>query len=368
MDRISLQKPVKPNEEVKIKIKQQIVWKNALGLLLMHLIGLYGLHVSITFAKLLTWIYGFIVFIICGAGITIGAHRCFAHRSFKATFGLRCLLVAFFTMTGENSLYIWVRDHRQHHKYSDTDADPHNAKRGFFFSHCGWLMVRKHPEVIAKGKTLDLSDLEADPIIMFQKKYYYLLYGAINTFIVALPYLLWGESVRVSILGVFILRSVVVYNITWLVNSAAHLYGTRPYNGEIQPVESSTVSILTCGEGWHNFHHTFPSDYRASEYGHKHDLSSRVIQLMEKRGWAYNLKETPQHLVNKWVKKFGDGSHMLSCEWKEDSSDDAETQLSTKKVLNCREEIIRSDMRAYNNVVKATNENIAARRLNTSNT
>ncbi|KDR09768.1 hypothetical protein L798_00260, partial [Zootermopsis nevadensis] len=213
----------------------------------------------------------------------------------------------------QNSLYIWVRDHRQHHKYSDTDADPHNAKRGFFFSHCGWLMVRKHPEVIAKGKTLDLSDLEADPIIMFQKKYYYLLYGAINTFIVALPYLLWGESVRVSILGVFILRSVVVYNITWLVNSAAHLYGTRPYNGEIQPVESSTVSILTCGEGWHNFHHTFPSDYRASEYGHKHDLSSRVIQLMEKRGWAYNLKETPQHLVNKWVKKFGDGSHMLSC-------------------------------------------------------
>lgn len=139
------------------------------------------------------------------------------------------------------------------------------------------------------------------------------------------------------------------------------------YYSEIQPVESSTVSILTCGEGWHNFHHTFPSDYRASEYGHKHDLSSRVIQLMEKRGWAYNLKETPQHLVNKWVKKFGDGSHMLSCEWKEDSSDDAETQLSTNKVLNCREEIIRSDMRAYNNVVKATNENIAARRLNTSN-
>jgi stearoyl-CoA desaturase (delta-9 desaturase) len=67
-------------------------------------------------------------------------------------------------------LYIWVRDHRQHHKYTDTDADPHNATRGFFFSHCGWLMVRKHPDVIAKGKTIDLSDLEADPIVRFQKK------------------------------------------------------------------------------------------------------------------------------------------------------------------------------------------------------
>jgi len=70
----------------------------------------------------------------------------------------------------QNKLHIWVRDHRQHHKYSDTDADPHNSTRGFFFSHCGWLMMRKHPDVIAKGKTIDLSDLEADPIVKFQEK------------------------------------------------------------------------------------------------------------------------------------------------------------------------------------------------------
>jgi len=70
----------------------------------------------------------------------------------------------------QNKLHIWVRDHRQHHKYSDTDADPHNCTRGFFFSHCGWLMVRKHPDVIAKGKNIDLSDLEADPIVKFQEK------------------------------------------------------------------------------------------------------------------------------------------------------------------------------------------------------
>lgn len=70
----------------------------------------------------------------------------------------------------QNCLYVWVRDHRQHHKYSDTDADPHNANRGFFFSHVGWLMSRKHPKVIEFGKKIDMSDLEADPMIMFQKK------------------------------------------------------------------------------------------------------------------------------------------------------------------------------------------------------
>lgn len=68
-------------------------------------------------------------------------------------------------------MYVWVRDHRLHHKYSDTDADPHNAKRGFFFSHCGWLMMRKHPDVIVKGKTIDMSDLSNDPLIVFQRRY-----------------------------------------------------------------------------------------------------------------------------------------------------------------------------------------------------
>lgn len=68
-------------------------------------------------------------------------------------------------------MYVWVRDHRQHHKYSDTNGDPHNASRGFFFSHIGWLMVRKHPEVIEKGKKIDMTDLEKDPFVMFQKKW-----------------------------------------------------------------------------------------------------------------------------------------------------------------------------------------------------
>lgn len=70
----------------------------------------------------------------------------------------------------QDSALDWARDHRMHHKYSETDADPHNATRGFFFSHIGWLLVRKHPELKRKGKGLDLSDLYADPILRFQKK------------------------------------------------------------------------------------------------------------------------------------------------------------------------------------------------------
>ena len=70
----------------------------------------------------------------------------------------------------QNSIYEWARDHRVHHKFSETDADPHNAKRGFFFSHVGWLLVKKHPDVKVKGAKVDLSDLKADPVVAFQKR------------------------------------------------------------------------------------------------------------------------------------------------------------------------------------------------------
>ena len=72
-------------------------------------------------------------------------------------------------------------DHRVHHKYTDTNADPHNSTRGFFFSHMGWLLVKKHPDVIRKGKALSFDDLRNDPIIMFQHRHKY-LFMAVFTF------------------------------------------------------------------------------------------------------------------------------------------------------------------------------------------
>lgn len=74
------------------------------------------------------------------------------------------------TASFQKSIYGWARDHRVHHRFTDTDADPHNSKRGFFFSHIGWLMLKKHVDVIEKGKTFDMSDLESDPVVQFQRK------------------------------------------------------------------------------------------------------------------------------------------------------------------------------------------------------
>ena len=111
----------------------------------------------------------------------------------------RLFLIGGNSMAGENSVYTWVRDHRTHHKYSETSGDPHDARRGFFFSHIGWLCVRKHPRVISGGKTINMTDLEADPLVMFQHRNYnvfFLVFAIILPTVI--PSILWGESVITS--------------------------------------------------------------------------------------------------------------------------------------------------------------------------
>lgn len=72
----------------------------------------------------------------------------------------------------QGSIFHWSRDHRLHHKFSDSPLDPHNINHGFFFSHAGWLLVKKTPELVEEGKKIDMSDLKKDEVVMFQKKYY----------------------------------------------------------------------------------------------------------------------------------------------------------------------------------------------------
>ncbi len=105
-------------------------------------------------------------------------------------------------MASQNDIYEWSRDHRVHHKYSETNADPHNATRGFFFSHMGWLCLKKHPAVKAKGKAIDLSDLWADPVVRFQRRFYIpliiLCWGLIPTLI---PVYFWNEMPVIAFLN-----------------------------------------------------------------------------------------------------------------------------------------------------------------------
>ncbi|CAG7830745.1 unnamed protein product [Allacma fusca] len=109
---------------------------------------------------------------LCHIGVGAGAHRLFAHRSYKAKTPLRALLAILFAFAGQQSLWLWTAWHRVHHKLTDTDADPHNSTRGFFYSHIGWLLTYDHDKFMENYKKIDMSDMENDPIVMFHERYY----------------------------------------------------------------------------------------------------------------------------------------------------------------------------------------------------
>jgi len=171
------------------------------------------------------------------------------------------------SIANQGSIWHWARDHRVHHKHSETNADPHNAQRGFFFAHMGWLFVKKHPEVIQAGKRLNFEDLENDSVVMFQKAcdpWFALFMCFVFPGLVCM---LWGDNFWNGYWVAGALRYIYVLHCTWLVNSAAHFFGDHPYDPQSWPAENPIVSFLAVGEGWHNWHHKYPFDYAASEYG-----------------------------------------------------------------------------------------------------
>uniref|UniRef100_A0A8C5PV32 stearoyl-CoA 9-desaturase n=2 Tax=Leptobrachium leishanense TaxID=445787 RepID=A0A8C5PV32_9ANUR len=291
------------------KPPRKLVWRNVILMLLLHVGALYGFFL-IPAAKFHTLAFSIICFMFSALGVTAGAHRLWSHRSYKASLPLRIFLAVSNSMAFQNDIYEWVRDHRGHHKYSETDADPHNALRGFFFAHIGWLLQRKHPDVLEKGRKLDLRDIEADGVVMFQRSHYkksILVMCFIMPTLV--PWYFWGESLYVAFYVPCLLRYALVLNATWLVNSAAHMFGNRPYDKTINPRENSLVALGAIGEGFHNYHHTFPYDYAASEFGERYNLTTCFIDLMCLLGLASDCKSVSKETIMARRMRTGDGSH-----------------------------------------------------------
>ncbi|EDW53492.1 GM12172 [Drosophila sechellia] len=304
-------------------------WDKVIQISLLHIVaGICLLTYPLRELNPYTTIWSFFVGGVAGFGVTAGAHRFWTHKSYKANTVLRSILMVCYCVAGQNTLYDWVRDHRVHHKYSETDADPHNANRGFFFSHVGWLMMLKHPEVLRRGRQIDMSDILADPVVRFHQKFFIPL-KTFFCFILptVIPVYCWGETWTLAFIQQCLFRYVSSLNFTWSVNSAAHLWGSRPYDnptlqtyltdlvlssspGRIMPSENIYVSLLAMGEGWHNYHHVFPWDYKAAELGnYTVNFTTMVLDAFHQLGWAWNMKQPSKELVRRTLEKYGDGTH-----------------------------------------------------------
>uniref|UniRef100_A0AC34RIW1 Fatty acid desaturase domain-containing protein n=2 Tax=Panagrolaimus sp. JU765 TaxID=591449 RepID=A0AC34RIW1_9BILA len=291
----------KLNEEAKkTNFKPQYVWRNIILFTALHVGALIGFYQFLFVAKWQTVLWSIFGWAFSGLGITAGAHRLWSHKSYKARLPLRIMLMLADSMAFQNDVIEWSRDHRCHHKWTDTDADPHNVNRGFFFSHVGWLLQKKHPKITEMGKKLDLSDLFADPVLAFQRKYY-LPISVIMCFLfpTAFAVYAWGEAPIVAFYVAGVFRYAWTLNATWCINSVSHMFGYKPYDVNISPVESTWTTITALGEGGHNYHHTFPQDYRTSEMPLMMNLTKGFIDVCALIGLAYDRKSVADEVIRR---------------------------------------------------------------------
>ena len=209
-----------------------------------------------------------------GVSITAGYHRLWSHRAYSAHWSVRLFLMLFGAMSLQNSILIWASQHRTHHRFvDDVERDPYSAKRGFWFSHMGWIL-RNYKS--GENDFSNARDLERDPMVMFQHRYYLPLMLATN---VALPLALgWlvGDMWGVFLLA-GLLRLVVNHHFTWFINSLAHMWGAQPYTDENTARDNGWLALITYGEGYHNFHHIFQNDYRNGVKWYQFDPTKWII-------------------------------------------------------------------------------------------
>jgi stearoyl-CoA desaturase (delta-9 desaturase) len=234
--------------------------------------------------------------VACGMSVTAGYHRLWAHRTYEARTPLKILYLIFGSMALQNSALVWCSGHRIHHLHvDDNDRDPYSAGRGFWFSHIGW-MLRYYPS--GNPDFSNARDLERDPLLAFQNRHYLLIALAINLGLTIGAGLLVGDVWGTFILA-GLLRVVISHHFTFLINSLAHMWGTRPYTDENSARDNPVLAFLTHGEGYHNFHHIFAHDYRNGVRWWQWDPTKWLVAAMQYVGLARRLKRTPAFQIQR---------------------------------------------------------------------
>ncbi|TFK37131.1 hypothetical protein BDQ12DRAFT_222818 [Crucibulum laeve] len=270
-----------------------IRWFNVAVLAITPAIAVYGLLFA--HRRQETIIFSMLYYIFSMLGITAGYHRLWSHRSYNASIFLQYFLLFGGTSAVQGSCYWWARSHRSHHRHTDTDLDPYDANRGFLWTHIGWMIFKSE----LRTGPADISDLRKDPVIQWQHRNYFLLVVIFGYALPSLvPGIIWGDW-----LGGFCfagaLRLTVAHHSTFCINSIAHWLGSTPYDDVKSPRDHLLTAILTMGEGYHNFHHQFPMDYRNAFRWYQYDPTKWFIATCHKFGLASNLRVFPSNEVEK---------------------------------------------------------------------
>ena len=231
---------------------------------------------------------GFLIFMAWnGLSITAGYHLLWSHKSYEAHPVIRLVFALGGALAVQNSILTWCSNHRTHHRYVDNESrDPYAATKGLWFSHMGWMLA----DYPASSVTEDnVRDLAKDPIVAWQDKHYWTLSFSLNVLLTLAIGFLLGDALGGLLLMGF-LRLFLCHHTTFFINSLAHYWGNQPYSDESSARDNPVIALLTYGEGYHNYHHTFQWDYRNGLRWYQFDPTKWLIGSLSWVRLTSNLK------------------------------------------------------------------------------
>ncbi|HQL48473.1 MAG TPA: fatty acid desaturase [Holophaga sp.] len=261
------------------------------GTLLLALV-LVPLHVLTAPFRWEEWAVSLGLVFAIGTAISAGYHRLFSHRAYQASAPVRFVLLCLGAASFENSALKWASDHRLHHRHVDTDQDPYSIRKGFWHAHWLWVMAKGDTPLVA------VADLEKDPIVRWQHRHHFVIGASVALLPPLAVGLATGNLAGHLVVGV-LLRIVLTHHTTFLINSAAHWFGTRPYTDANSARDNALLAPLTYGEGFHNFHHLWAWDYRNGVKWHQWDSTKWLLALLAAVGLVKGLRRVPVAMIRR---------------------------------------------------------------------
>ena len=272
------------------------------------------------FPTILDIVLALAFYAITGHGVTAGFHRLFAHRSFHATRTVKVVLALAGSLAFEGAVIGWVANHRRHHAYTDRIGDPHSPHlgagrpwsqlRGAFHAHIGWLL---------QGQSTDVErwapDLASDPdLVLIDRLFPFLCVMSLG----APTFIGWAVTGTASgALGAFIwaglVRVFLLQHATFAVNSACHLWGSRPFTTRTsdRATNFAPLAVFSMGENWHNLHHSLPRSARHGVDRGQLDSTARLIRLLELGGLISDVQWPSPEMLDARRRVSESGLHAL---------------------------------------------------------
>ena len=263
---------------------------------LMHLLALGAFFTGFSWAALIALIITYMVRVFA---LTAGFHRYFSHRAFKTSRIFQFVLAWVGPSSAQLGPMWWAANHRHHHQHSDQPEDIHSPViKDAFWAHVGWVLCRAYREIQQDR----VKDLIKYPELRFIDRFHVLpvvslataLYITGATLNAHFPH--WGTSGVQLVMWGFFVSTILVYHVTFFVNSVTHIVGKKRFETNDESRNSWWVALLTFGEGWHNNHHRWPLSARQGMYWWEFDLTYLILRFLERMGLVWDIKVYPPKL------------------------------------------------------------------------